>query len=127
MIVSALIVSPAIATSKTDAVRAQNQCSFSLCEPKEYAKEKVVHRFGKGSFEPFNAIVEREGQWLPTAQNPHSSAYGIAQFLDSTWGLVGYEKTSDPYVQVDAMIDYIEEVYGTPERAWSFWQAHHWY
>ena len=33
------------------------------------------------------------------AQNPSSSAYGMFQFLDSTWGGVGGHKTSDPWLQ----------------------------
>lgn len=63
----------------------------------------------------------------PTAQNPSSSAYGIFQFLDSTWGSVGGSKTSDPYKQSVYGLKYIKQRYGTPTGAWNFWNANGWY
>jgi soluble lytic murein transglycosylase-like protein len=68
-----------------------------------------------------------ESSWNPNADNPTSTAYGIPQFLDSTWAGTGYAKTSDPYTQIDAGLVYIAKSYGTPCGAWSFWQAHNWY
>jgi hypothetical protein len=68
-----------------------------------------------------------ESNWNPAAQNPSSTAYGIPQFLNSTWASTGIAKTSDPYRQVDAGLIYIKNRYGTPCSAWSFHQAHNWY
>jgi len=68
-----------------------------------------------------------ESGWNPNAQNPTSTAYGIPQFLDSTWASTGIAKTSDPYRQIDAGLIYITNRYGTPCGAWDFWQVHHWY
>src|SRR5690606_9261952 len=34
-------------------------------------------------------LVRRESGWNPTAQNPTSTAYGLFQFLNSTWAGVG--------------------------------------
>lgn len=68
-----------------------------------------------------------ESGWNPNAQNPSSTAYGIPQFLDSTWATVGAVKTSDPYKQIDAGLIYIQNSYQTPCGAWSFWQANNWY
>ena len=124
----AVLSFPHIATSKTDLVAQFHPCFFGEeCTPQEYAEEKVERMFGEGAFYAFNAIVEKESKWLATAQNPHSTAYGIGQFLDSTWGLVGYKKTSDPYEQIDAMVEYIRAMYGTPQQALRQHMTHNWY
>ena len=74
-----------------------------------------------------NQLWQRESGWNPNAQNSSSSAYGIPQFLNSTWASTGIAKTSDPYRQVDAGLVYVTSRYGSPCGAWSFWQAHKWY
>ena len=71
-----------------------------------------------------------ESGWRETAQNPTSTAYGIAQFLDSTWRLGSYTRTSDPRTQIKAGIEYIQITrYKTPCNALSFWnnQSPNWY
>jgi hypothetical protein len=46
---------------------------------------------------------------------------------------VGYEKTDDPYTQIDAMIDYVKTRYGSFEAALTAWYeraertGHGWY
>src|SRR5262245_29502157 len=61
-------------------------------------------------------------------QYPVSSAFGIGQFLDSTWGAYG-KKTTDPWLQSVYMMQYIKDKYGDPQRAWAAWQSRspHWY
>ena len=72
-------------------------------------------------------IVQHESSWNPTAQNPTSTAYGLFQFLDSTWATVGASKTSDPSAQIQAGLAYIAQRYGNPLNAQAFWQANGWY
>jgi hypothetical protein len=72
-------------------------------------------------------IISKESSGNPAAQNPKSTAYGLMQFLDDTWGNYGYKKTSDPVTQVEAGIDYIKSRYGTPANAVAFWQKNGWY
>lgn len=69
----------------------------------------------------------KESGWRNTAQNPTSTAYGIGQFLNSTWGTVGGVKTSDPQAQVNYMAKYIKQRYGSPSRALAFHLANNWY
>lgn len=69
----------------------------------------------------------KESGWRNTAQNPTSTAYGIGQFLDSTWRGYGIPKTSDPAMQVEAMARYIKARYGSPSRALAFHNSHNWY
>lgn len=72
-------------------------------------------------------VINHESGFNPTAQNPHSTAYGIFQFLDSTWGDVGGHKTSDARLQAIYGMRYIAARYGDPIGAMKHWQALGWY
>ncbi|MGH8876367.1 MAG: peptidoglycan DD-metalloendopeptidase family protein, partial [Stackebrandtia sp.] len=89
---------------------------------------RMLQARGWGRFwSELNALVMGESGWRNTAQNPTSSAYGIGQFLDSTWATVGARKTSNAAAQIRAMFDYIAQRYVNPARAWAFKQANNWY
>lgn len=94
----------------------------------KYAAEKLK-ALGMGADEigPLITLWNKESGWNPAAQNPTSTAYGIAQFLNSTWKGTGYEKTSDPYKQIDAGLSYIMGRYGSPSRALQFHLKNNWY
>ena len=48
---------------------------------------------GSGSeFTCLENLWGKESGWNPNAQNPSSTAYGIAQFLDSTWAGTGHRQ-----------------------------------
>lgn len=74
-----------------------------------------------------NNIIMAESGWKNDAQNPNSTAYGIFQFLDTTWASVGYSKTSNATTQIAAGLKYIKQRYGDPIKAWSFHMANGWY
>lgn len=74
-----------------------------------------------------NNLVMAESGWDNTAQNPSSTAYGIGQFLDSTWATVGGTKTSNASTQIKLMLKYIKVRYGDPIKAWDHEMANHWY
>ena len=78
-------------------------------------------------FDCLDQLWEAESNWHPTAQNPTSSAYGIAQFINATWATTVIAKTSDQYLQIDAGLIYIDERYGTSCYALEFHQANNWY
>ena len=89
---------------------------------KTYAKEKVNKMFRNPDRE-WSALAKlwgKESAWNWKAKNPHSSAYGIAQVL-------GTPKGSTIEYQVNNGLKYIVHRYGTPERAWAFWQRNGWY
>lgn len=94
--------------------------------------EQIVHtganRMGWGDqWGPLRQIVMHESGFSNTAQNPTSTAYGMFQFLDSTWPSYGVRKTSDPWKQTQAGLRYIKERYNDPRGAWRFWKEHNWY
>ncbi len=91
----------------------------------DYAMGKLG---GSGSeFTCLENLWGKESGWRPNAQNPRSTAYGIAQFLDSTWAGTGIAKTSDGYRQIDAGLIYINNRFGSPCGAWAHSQAKGWY
>lgn len=76
-------------------------------------------------------LFNGESGWDNEAQNPGSTAYGTAQFLDTTWAGVGETKSSDPAVQARAAGKYLKgrSDYGSPSAAWKLWNSRnpHWY
>lgn len=85
------------------------------------------HGFTGQQWEDAKWIINNESSWNPNAQNPTSTAYGLFQFLDTTWAEVGATKTSDPVAQADAGAKYMKQRYGTPTEARRFWEANNWY
>lgn len=64
-------------------------------------------------------LWNKESMWNPRANNPKSSAYGIAQMLKMT--------ERDPYLQIDLGLKYIKHKHGTPCKAWEFHKRKGWY
>lgn len=90
----------------------------------------VAATFGWGAGAKWNALVKlinAESSFNPLAQNPTSTAFGLYQFLDGTWGTVGGHKTADPLLQSIYGDRYIRRAYGDPLRAWAFHLSHGWY
>ena len=93
-----------------------------------YQEYAMAQLGGDGSqFSCLESLWGKESGWNPNAQNPSSTAYGIPQFLDSTWAGTGIAKTSDGYRQIDAGLIYINNRYGSPCGAWSQSQSVGWY
>jgi Transglycosylase SLT domain len=91
----------------------------------DYALQKLGGDAGQMSC--LEHLWGRESGWDPNAQNKTSTAYGIAQFLNSTWQMTGIAKTSDGYRQIDAGLVYLDKAYGSPCGGWAHSQATGWY
>lgn len=76
--------------------------------------------WGKGEWRALSKLWGKESAWDHTADNPKSTAYGIAQILNTKPG------TPAP-VQIDKGLSYISHRYGKPSIAWSHWRKHGWY
>jgi hypothetical protein len=90
-------------------------------------QDYAMAKLGASEFTCLENLWGKESGWNPNAQNPSSTAYGIPQFLDSTWAGTGISKTSDGYRQIDAGLIYIEQRYGSPCGAWGHSQSTGWY
>ena len=95
--------------------------------PKEYAQKIVTEHWDSSQWKHFDDLIKEESEWDSNAQNPNSSAYGLGQFLSSTWETVGCKKTPDPYIQLDCTVKYIAKEYETPAEALRFQLANDWY
>jgi hypothetical protein len=71
-----------------------------------------------------NNIVMAESGWNVDAQNPDSSAAGIAQNINGY--SAGYQ-AGNATSQINWMLAYIKQRYGDPITAWQFHQANGWY
>lgn len=72
----------------------------------------------------------RESNWDESADNPTSDAYGIPQALPgSKMRSAGSDWKTNPTTQIKWGLRYIKERYGSPAKAWSFWNSKnpHWY
>lgn len=75
------------------------------------------------------SIVKHESGFRPCVRNGGvidcayrgDRAWGLFQFLGSTWSITGLRRTADPTIQARAGFRYIKRIYGTPEQAWNHW------
>ena len=94
------------------------------------ARAFALAQIGEKQFSCLDALWQHESDWDPSAENPSSGAYGIAQALPAgKMASVGDDWMSNPITQVSWGLEYIEGRYGSACNAWSFWQRHypHWY
>ena len=78
-------------------------------------------------FSCLNNIYTRESGWRYNAENA-SGAYGIPQALPGDkMASAGADWMTNPATQIKWGLGYIQERYGDPCSAWSFWQAHGYY
>ena len=76
--------------------------------------------WGRAEWRALMKLWGKESAWNHKADNPTSTAYGIAQILGTKPG------TPAPQ-QVARGLDYISNRYERPSIAWSHWRKHGWY
>jgi hypothetical protein len=90
---------------------------------KIYARGFITEEYpswGRAEWRALLKLWGKESGWKHTADNPDSSAYGIAQVLNTKHG------TPAP-LQIEKGLEYIEHRYGKPSVAWAHWRKHRWY
>jgi hypothetical protein len=98
---------------------------LAQAQPKVYAESMVMKQWGKSSeYKCLEQLIQRESGWRITAHNKSSGAFGLFQFLPSTWGNYKYPyKPKEAIIQITAGLRYITKRYGSPCKAWAFWQS----
>jgi hypothetical protein len=98
--------------------------SYSIAQLQAMARQMVP----AGQFQCFSNIVDHESDWNYKAVNPSSGAYGMFQALPgSKMSSVGADWRTNPATQIKWGLNYMNDRYGSPCEAWSFWQANNWY
>ncbi|MBK3521079.1 transglycosylase SLT domain-containing protein [Streptomyces sp. MBT70] len=92
--------------------------------------QAIAHKMipDAAQFNAFSKIVSHESGWNPSATNSSSGAYGLVQALPaSKMASAGSDWKTNPATQIKWGLDYMNSRYGSPVKAWSFWQANGWY
>ncbi|SOR79368.1 Transglycosylase SLT domain protein [Streptomyces chartreusis NRRL 3882] len=98
--------------------------SYTIAQIQAMARQLVP----AGQFQCFSNIVDHESDWNYKAVNPSSGAYGMFQALPgSKMSSVGADWRTNPATQIKWGLNYMNDRYGSPCDAWSFWQANNWY
>ncbi|MFM9447260.1 transglycosylase SLT domain-containing protein [Streptomyces acidiscabies] len=98
--------------------------SYSISDIQSMARQMVAG----GQWQCFSNIVDHESSWNYRAVNASSGAYGLFQALPgSKMSSVGSDWQTNPATQIKWGLNYMNERYGSPCDAWSFWQANNWY
>lgn len=114
-----VLASPAEANAP---LMSQKEKEFHLAvqSPKKYAQIAIkAYNWDKSQYVCLSQLWGKESAWNHKADNPTSSAFGIAQMLG--------EKAKHPKKQIDNGLRYIEHRYGDPCTAWKKWQRQRWY
>ena len=92
------------------------------------AKELARELLTKKDFKCFNLLMSKESAWK-NKKNPHSSAEGVGQLLDSTYENLGLKRSKSEVAQTVAALAYIGRKYGSggPCAAWAKFQKDKWY
>jgi hypothetical protein len=86
---------------------------------KAYIKENYP-KWGRNEWSALSKLWGKESGWNHKADNPTSSAYGVAQVLKTN------PDTPAP-LQVAKGLEYIVHRYGLPSVAWAHWRKNGWY
>lgn len=98
--------------------------SYTVAEVQQMAREIV----SGDQFQCFSNIVNHESGWNYRATNASSGAYGLVQALPgSKMASAGSDWQTNPATQIKWGLNYMNDRYGSPCGAWSFWQTNNWY
>lgn len=98
--------------------------SYTIAETQAIARQMMAG----DQFQCFSNIVDHESGWNYRATNASSGAYGLVQALPgSKMSSAGSDWQTNPATQIKWGLNYMNDRYGSPCGAWSFWQANSWY
>lgn len=104
--------------------------AYNKQEYRELGKAIAIyeHGYSEADFTCLDNVVKRESAWRNVPNASGGRAYGIPQALPgSKMASHGADWKTNPATQIRWMLDYVEDRYSTPCRAWSFKQANGWY
>lgn len=96
---------------------------------KSYASGRLsAYGWGQDQFLCLAQLWTKESNWLTTATNPYSGAYGIAQALPAgKYASAGSDWLTNYRTQVEWGLGYIRDRYTSPCGAWNHSVQYNWY
>jgi hypothetical protein len=111
----------AVATQIEDNCKDTSQWTPRVAKAYTKALLKIEYpHWNRSEWSALAKLWGKESGWKHTADNPKSTAYGIAQVLNTKPG------TPAP-LQIERGLVYIEHRYDKPSKAWAHWRANGWY
>ncbi|GAB7031314.1 transglycosylase SLT domain-containing protein [Streptomyces sp. NPDC021749] len=111
-------------SSRADLGDLVGKSSYTIAETQAIARQMMAG----DQFQCFSNIVDHESGWNYRATNASSGAYGLVQALPgSKMASAGSDWQTNPATQIKWGLNYMNDRYGSPCGAWSFWQANSWY
>lgn len=109
--------------------KAKYNYRYNVGEIQSYIHQKIYeYGWTENDYYAIVQIINRESSFNPYSVNKKSKACGLFQaYPCSKMAKYGKDYRTNYKVQVAWGMDYIKNRYGTPQKAWSFWQSHHWY
>ena len=109
-------------------VRATPESNLALA--RDFIRERYGWRYPE--FRALKAMWWRESNWRHDVVNNHPNGpwYGLGQVNGGFIASRGYsikEYMASPLAQIKVGAAYIKQRYGSPTKAWTFWQANGWY
>jgi hypothetical protein len=123
-------------TTKSNAMPAARQDvsgavtqTVEATDPRDIAMGMLAdYGWSSDQFSCLDSLYVRESGWNPSAANPSSGAYGIPQALPGDkMAVYGSDWETNPETQLEWGLAYIQDRYGSPCGAWSFWLSNNWY
>ncbi|MBW3079171.1 DUF348 domain-containing protein [Bifidobacterium sp. 81T8] len=115
--------------SSTDSESTARLWRPTVAQAQTYAAGAAAQRGWTG--DEWTALVKlwtRESSWRWNAENSWTHAYGIPQALPGNkMAAFGSDWKNDAAVQIDWGLYYIAQRYGTPAKAWKYFQEVGWY
>jgi hypothetical protein len=102
----------------------------NLAQARAFIRDRYGWRYPE--FRALKAMWWRESNWRHDVINNHPNGpwYGLGQVNGGFIASRGYtikEYMKSPLAQIKVGTAYIKERYGSPTKAWSFWQSNGWY
>jgi hypothetical protein len=122
------------ATGSDSTTKTTRAATGTPANSKKIARAYIAKKYGwdRSEFTALKNMWWRESNWRYDVVNNHPNGpwYGLAQVTGGFINDQGYtvkKYMSSPRVQVKVGTAYIKQRYGSPAKAWSFWQSNGWY
>jgi hypothetical protein len=106
--------------------RSSVQAAISGGDPRDMAQALAATYSWTGrQWTCLDKLWDHESKYETTVRNPRSGAYGIPQALPaSKMAAAGNDWRTNPVTQIVWGLGYIQDRYGSPCDAWSYWLRH---